>query len=53
MLTMVDLYTKLAHFVPCTKEITSEETSGIVMREVFRHHGLPDGIIGDRGLQFN
>ena len=37
--------------MPCTKEITSEETVGI-MREVFRHHGLPDSIISDRGPQF-
>ena len=52
ILTVVDRYTKMAHFVPCTKEITSEETAGIVMREVFRHHGLPDSIISDRGPQF-
>ena len=48
---MVDRYTKMAHFMPCTKEITSEETVGI-MREVFRRHGLPDSIIRDRGPQF-
>ena len=42
----------MAHFVPCTKEVTSEETAKIVMREVFRHHGLPDNIISDRGPQF-
>ena len=36
----------------CTKAITSEETAALVMREVFRHHGLPDSIIGDRGPQF-
>ena len=38
--------------MPCTKEITSEETAGIIMREVFRHHGIPDSIISDRGPQF-
>jgi hypothetical protein len=42
----------MAHFVPCTKAITSEETAALVMREVFRHHGLPDSIISDRGPQF-
>ena len=52
ILTVVDRYTKMAHFVPCTKAITSEETAALVMREVFRHHGLPDSIISDRGPQF-
>ena len=42
----------MAHFVPYTKEITYEETAGIVMHEVFWHHGLPDNIINDRGPQF-
>ena len=49
---MVDQYTKMTNFLSCTKEITSEETAEIVMREVFRHHGLPDSIINDRGPQF-
>ena len=49
ILTVVDRYTKMAHFLPCTKEISSEETAEIVMREVCRHHGLPDSIISDRG----
>ena len=35
ILTMVDRYTKMAHPVRCNKEITSEETAGIVMRDVF------------------
>ena len=52
ILTLVNLYTKIAHFVPCTKEITSEETAGIVTCEVFRHHVLPKSIISDHGPQF-
>ena len=34
ILTVVDRYMKMAHFLPCTKEITSEETVKTVMREV-------------------
>ena len=45
ILTVVDRYTKMAHFLSCTKEISSEETTEIVMREICRHHGLPDSII--------
>mgnify|MGYP002775942376 CR=1 FL=1 len=50
-LIMVDRYTKLAHFVPCTKEIISKETTRIVMHEVFRYHDLPNSIISNRGPQ--
>ena len=46
ILIVVDRYTKMA---PCTKEISSEETVEIVMREVCWHHGLPDSIISDCG----
>ena len=49
ILTVVDRYMKMTHFLPCTKEISSEETTEIVMREVCRHHGLPNSIISDRG----
>ena len=42
----------MAHFLPCIKVITSEEIVKVVMREVFRHHGLPDSIISDCGPQF-
>ena len=52
ILTVVDRFTKMAHFLPCTKTINSQETTDLVMREVFRHHGLPDDIISDRGPQF-
>ena len=43
ILTVVDQYTKMTHFVP------GKETVGIVVHAVFRHHGLPNNIIIDRG----
>ena len=49
---MVDRYTKMPHLLSYTMEIISEDTASIGMREVFRHHGLPDNIISDRGPQF-
>ena len=52
ILTIVDQYMKMAHFLSCTKEITSEETPKNIMLEVFRHHGLPDSIINDCRPQF-
>ena len=52
ILTVVDRYTKMMDFLPCTKEITNGDTVGIVMREVLWHRGLPDNIISDGGPQF-
>jgi hypothetical protein len=52
ILTVVDRFTKMAHFLPCTKTINSKETADIIMKEVFRLHGLPSDIISDRGPQF-
>ena len=49
LITIFDRYTKMTHFLPCTKDISSEETSKLVVREVFCHQGLPDNIINDRG----
>ena len=53
ILTVVDRFTKMAHFLPCVKSISSQETTNIIMQEVFRHHGLPEDIISDRGPQFS
>ena len=52
ILTVVDRFTKMTHFLPCLKSISSQETANIIMREVFRHHGLPEDIISDCGPQF-
>ena len=52
ILIIVDRFTKMAHFIPCTKAITSQETTELLMREVFRHRGLPNDIISDQGPQF-
>ena len=52
ILTVVDRFTKMAHFLPCRKTFSSQETTNLVMREVFKHHGLPDEIISDHGPQF-
>ena len=51
-LVVVDRFSKMAHFIPCTKEITSEVTAGLVLRKVFRLHGFPNDIVSDRGPQF-
>ena len=49
---VVDRFTKMAHFVPCTKSISGKETAKLFMDNIYRYHGLPKDIISDRGTQF-
>lgn len=51
----VDRLTKERHYVPCTageEGTSSETTADMLVKEVFRLHGLPASIISDRGPQF-
>ena len=52
VLVMVDRFTKMAHFAPCAKTISGDETTTLFLKEVVRLHGLPDDITSDRGPQF-
>jgi transposase InsO family protein len=49
---VVDQLTKMAHYMPCNKTITSEETTRLFMDNIYKYHGLPDDIISDRASQF-
>jgi len=52
ILVIVDRMSKMAHFVPTRKSIKGEELSYMVVREVFRLHGIPAKIVTDRGSVF-
>jgi len=52
ILIVIDRLTKMAHFLPCTKEMNARQFSELFMREIFRLHGLPKDIITDRGSIF-
>ena len=52
ILVVVDRLTKMAHFVPCNKTITSEQTARLFIDNIYKSHGLPEDIISDRGTQF-
>lgn len=48
----VDRLTKMAHFMPTDSDVTAERTVDLYLGNVFKHHGLPDDIVLDRGTQF-
>ena len=52
ILTIVDRFSKSAHFVPLTKLPSAKETAEIMINHVFRLHGIPLEIVSDRGPQF-
>jgi hypothetical protein len=52
ILIVVDRFTKMAHFTPCSKSITAKETVQSILDEIVRLHGLPEEIVSDKGPQF-
>ena len=52
ILTVVDRFSKTAHLIPLPKLPTARETAEIMLKHVFRLHGLPCDVVSDRGPQF-
>eukprot|EP00066_Takifugu_rubripes_P011978 XP_011601244.1 PREDICTED: uncharacterized protein LOC105416325 [Takifugu rubripes] len=52
VLTVVDRFSKSAHFIPLPKLPSAAETGELLVQHVFRLHGLPTDIVSDRGPQF-
>lgn len=52
-MVVVDKFTKMAHFIPCTTTITLTETAKLFVDRIFRYHGLPTSIVSDWGTQFD
>ncbi|KAG9665731.1 hypothetical protein KCU87_g10162, partial [Aureobasidium melanogenum] len=51
ILVFVDRLTKLRHLEP-TVTMEPTEAAEVFIRSVYRHHGLPERIVSDRGTQF-
>lgn len=41
ILTVVDRFSKMAHFIPLAKLLAAKETADIMLSHVFMLHGLP------------
>ncbi|KAI3374620.1 hypothetical protein L3Q82_021194 [Scortum barcoo] len=52
VLTVVDRFSKMTHFIPLPKLTTAKQTAQVMINQVFRIHGLPCDIVSDRGPQF-
>jgi hypothetical protein len=52
ILTVVDRFSKMAHFIPTTKTCTAEKVADLLIKHVISKHGLPKSIVSDRDTRF-
>jgi hypothetical protein len=52
IMVAADRLGKRAHFTATTSNLSSPGLAELYLHNVWRHHGLPDGMISDRGPQF-
>ena len=50
--TFVCLFTKQAHFVPCSSNISAKQLADLYINHVYKYHGLSRVMIGDRDTKF-
>ena len=46
--TIIDRFSKQAHFIPVKKTIKANHMAHIFMTQIFKHHRLPKTIVSDR-----
>jgi hypothetical protein len=46
--TFVDIFTKQAHFMPCSSTINARDLARVCISNVYRLHGLSTTMIGDK-----
>jgi transposase InsO family protein len=52
IMNMVDSVSKRVHCIPTHTTISAKGAALLYYREVWKHHGLPQRVLSDRGSQF-
>jgi hypothetical protein len=47
IMVAMDQFSKMAHFISTKESATAQKTRRLFFTHVFKHHGLPEGIVLD------